>query len=77
MAEEDAENNKRTLLQGLKPIGYMGFTPGLKPRPPKEKIPSKSCEAHALPSRALPLSICLTGSVEGKCARGRGRAREV
>jgi len=32
-------------LQGLKPIGHKDFTPGLKPRPPKETTFSASCEA--------------------------------
>jgi hypothetical protein len=26
-----------TFPQGLKPVGYKSFTPGLKPRPPKEE----------------------------------------
>jgi len=36
MAEEAAEKCMKTFLQGLKPIGFEGFTQGLKPLPPKE-----------------------------------------
>jgi len=36
MAEEAAEKCMETFLQGLKPIGFEGFTQGLKPLPPKE-----------------------------------------
>jgi hypothetical protein len=28
--------DRKNFLQGLKPIGFRDFTPGLKPRPPKE-----------------------------------------
>jgi hypothetical protein len=31
-----AEKERRSLLQGLKPIYAVHFTQGLKPRPPKE-----------------------------------------
>jgi len=44
-AEEAAEKCRKDSLQGLKPIGYKGFTPGLKPRPPKETTFPASCEA--------------------------------
>jgi len=44
-AEEAAEKHRKAFLQRLKPIGYKGFTPGLKPRPPKEQTFSVSCEA--------------------------------
>jgi hypothetical protein len=37
MAEEAAEKHRKAFLQGLKPIGFWSFTPGLKPRPPKER----------------------------------------
>jgi len=36
-AEQAAEKLDKGYLQGLKPNGYKGFTPGLKPRPPKEE----------------------------------------
>jgi hypothetical protein len=36
-AEEVGEEYREDFLQGLKPIGYKCFTPGLKPRPPKER----------------------------------------
>jgi len=45
-AKEAAEKHRKAFLQGLKPIGFRTFTPGLKPRPPKEKTFSASCEAH-------------------------------
>jgi hypothetical protein len=38
-AEEAAEKYRKAFLQGLKPIGFKSFTPGLKPRPPKERRP--------------------------------------
>jgi len=44
-AEEAAEKGRKDSLQRLKPIGYKGFTPGLKPRPPKETTFPASCEA--------------------------------
>ncbi len=43
-AEEAGEKHRKTFLQGLKPIGFRNLTPGLKPRPPKEKTFSASCE---------------------------------
>ncbi len=36
-AEESAGKYGNSFLQGLKPIDCRSFTPGLKPRPPKEK----------------------------------------
>jgi len=48
-AEEAAGKYRKEFLQGLKPTGYKGFTPGLKPRPPKEKTFSAACKA--VPSR--------------------------
>ena len=36
VASDDAGKCRREFLQGLKPIGSVRFTPGLKPRPPKE-----------------------------------------
>jgi hypothetical protein len=36
-AEEAAEKHQKAFLQGLKPIRFGCFTPGLKPQPPKEK----------------------------------------
>src|SRR5208337_1084553 len=35
--KEVAEKPGKDFLQGLKPVGASSFTPGLKPRPPKEK----------------------------------------
>src|SRR5208337_2347928 len=35
-ASEDISTMPRMTLQGLKPVGYRGSAPGLKPRPPKE-----------------------------------------
>jgi hypothetical protein len=32
-----AKEYRHVYLQGLKPIRFSGFAPGLKPRPPKEK----------------------------------------
>jgi hypothetical protein len=37
MDEEGAERPEKAFLQGLKPIVYKGFAPGLKPRPPKDE----------------------------------------
>src|SRR5208283_4292650 len=34
----------RGFLQGLKPVGFWVFTPGLKPRPPKEEYSHKNTE---------------------------------
>ena len=36
-AKQAAEKLGETFLQGLKPIGAKSLTPGLKPRPPREK----------------------------------------
>jgi molybdate transport system substrate-binding protein len=44
-AEEATEKGRKGFLQGLKPVGYTDFTPGLKPRPPKEKTISASCKS--------------------------------
>jgi hypothetical protein len=35
-AELAAEKRPKTFLQGLKPVRYKAFTPGLKPLPPEE-----------------------------------------
>jgi len=37
MAKQVADESKKGFLQGLKPVGFGASTPGLKPRPPKEK----------------------------------------
>jgi hypothetical protein len=37
MPEKVAEESEKSFLQGLKPICFGAFSPGLKPRPPKEK----------------------------------------
>ena len=42
------EKSEKCFLQGLKPIGFGGFTPGLKSRPPKEKLFGTT---EAVPSR--------------------------
>src|SRR5271157_1877320 len=59
-AEQGAEKLDKDSLQGLKPIGHRGFTPGLKPRPPKERTSTASCEA--VPSRE-PFIRWLSGKV--------------
>ena len=38
------------LSQGLKPIGFEGFTQGLKPLPPKENDFFRNLRRHARPS---------------------------
>ena len=43
MTSQAAEKLVKVFLQGLKPIGFRTFMPGLKPRPPKEKTFSASC----------------------------------
>jgi rRNA maturation RNase YbeY len=40
-----AKKGRPSFLQGLKPIDSGGFTPGLKPRPPKERPFSAACLA--------------------------------
>src|SRR5208337_3767668 len=35
--KEVAGKAEKHFLQGLKPLSFKGFTPGLKPRPPEEK----------------------------------------
>jgi|GEM_PF-1991051 hypothetical protein len=58
-AEQAAEKPRKDFLQGLKPIGYKSFTPGLKPRPPKEASFSARLPFAALRviSRALPRAL--------------------
>ncbi len=48
-AEEATQRGRKCFLQWLKPIGPKRFTPGLKPRPPKERTFSAACES--VPSR--------------------------
>jgi hypothetical protein len=57
-AEEAAGEYRKNFLQGLKPIDISGFTPGLKPRPPKEAAFSASCALRC----ALGKKPCPPGS---------------
>ena len=54
---------QKEFLQGLKPIILSGFTPGLKPRPPKEKnFPRRDAVRCAQGKNpALPGSNCDVG----------------
>jgi hypothetical protein len=58
-----------TFLQGLKPVAYRGFTPRLKPRPPKEK--TFSAIRETVPSQqALERQVLAKGSAQGKRKSG-------
>ena len=60
--------NRRT-QKARKPIGSRSFTPGLKPRPPKEK--TFSAIRETVPSQqALERQVLAKGSAQGKRKSG-------
>src|SRR5208283_3404248 len=50
-SHQPAKKHGKAFLQGLKPIGFGSFTPGLKLRPPKDETFSASCGAMRHGSR--------------------------
>jgi hypothetical protein len=70
-ADEAAEKGLKPFPQGLKPASLGGFTPGLQPRPPKEKLFPASCEAEPTSGVKTPQSPRLLGTAALRCAQGK------